>query len=204
MKTSPKQLTYEVQMPDREKRFQELVIYISDKCANADTFSATLLNKILWASDFRAYQNRGRPITGEQYRRLENGPTPVRLVALRAVMIERGDIVIRKKDYHGKQQHRIVPTRCADLSIFSGDEIALVDQVIESLCRLNSTQVSDLSHQRAWKTRHDKDLMPYESVFLSNDPVTDGDISRTEQLKKEYGWHEYPIPHHVVAKEICG
>lgn len=191
MKKSAKELTYEVNMPDREKRFQELIIYIADKCGGYDTFSATLLNKILWASDFLAYQNRGRPITGEQYRRLENGPAPVRLVAMRTALIDNGDIVIRKINYHGRQQHRVVPTRCADLSIFSGEEIAMVDQVIEGLCRLNSTQVSEWSHMRAWKTRNDKDLMPYESAFLSDDPVTEGDISRTEALKKEYGWDEY-------------
>lgn len=191
MKTSTKQLTYEVQIPDRERRFQELIIYISDKCSNQETFGATLLNKILWASDFLSYQNRGKPITGEKYFRLERGPAPVRLVAIRNTMIKNGDIVMRTNNYRGKQQNRIIPTRNADLSIFSGDEIALVDQVIDGLCKLNGAQVSEWSHQRAWKTRHDKDFMPYESVFLSDDPVTDGDISRTEQLKKEYGWHEH-------------
>lgn len=189
--SAKKQLTYEFPLPNREMRLKELIIYISDKCANNPKFSATMLNKILWASDFIAYQRSGVPITGEKYQRLEHGPAPVRLKPLRTEMERDGDIFIRKIPYHGKTQHRIMPKRSADLSFFNGDDISLVDSVIACLCNMNSTEISDWSHMRAWQTRYNNDPMPYESCLLSDDPVTPGDISRTEELSRKYRWDDF-------------
>lgn len=181
-------LTYEVAIPNKEQRLKELIVYISDKCAGNEKFGATMLNKILWAADFISYQDKGRPITGEVYQRLERGPAPRRLRPIRSEMEANGDIRVRMTDYRGRVQHRTIALRDADLSIFSGDEIALVDKVIDALSTMNGKELSDWSHGRAWKTRNNQDPMPYESTFLSDEYVTVGDISRTEQLIKKYGW----------------
>lgn len=184
-------LTYEADLPNKEERMRELIVYISDKCAGHPRYGATMLNKILWAVDFISFQNRGVPITGEKYQRLERGPAPLRVMPIRRQLETDGDIHVRTVKYPVGTQHRIVALRSADLSIFSGEEIALVDTVINSLTKMNSDQVSEWSHIRAWKTRYDHDLLPYESIFLSDEPVTVGDISRTEELARKFNWHAY-------------
>lgn len=183
------QLTYEFALPDRDARMKELILYISDKCSNNPKYGATMLNKILWAIDFISFQNRGKPIMGEKYQRLEHGPAPYRLRPIRQEMEDAGDLHVRATNYHGRTQHRIIALRNANLSIFDGDEIALVDDIIRTLGEYTGTELSEWSHQRAWKTRRDGDLMPYESCFLSNEPVTQGDISRTEELARQFKWH---------------
>lgn len=188
-----RQMTYEVAVPNKDRRFKELVIYISDKCANKPTYGATVLNKILWAADFISFQNTGKPITGEKYQRLERGPAPVRLKPVRTQMVEDGDIHIREVKTGKYTQHQIVPLRSADLSMFTGDDIALVDEIIETLCHMNGAEISDWSHMRGWKTRYDGDPMPYESCFLSDEPVTAGDISKTEELARKYNWNAYRV-----------
>jgi hypothetical protein len=183
-------VTYETALPNRDRRFRELIVYISDRCADDPTYGATKLNKILWGADFISFLHRGKPITGERYQRLENGPAPVRLKPVRTEM-EGKDIVVRPTNYYGKLQHRIVPLRDADLSIFSGEEIALVDRAIEFFRNRTARETSDLSHGKAWKTRYDGDLIPYEAAFLSNEPITAADVSRTEELGRKLNWHAY-------------
>jgi hypothetical protein len=107
--------------------------------------------------------------------------------------MEGRDIVVRSVSYYGKLQHRIVPLRSADLSIFTGEEIALVDDIIKFCWGKNAREMSELSHGKAWQTRYDGDLIPYEAVLLSNEPITVADISRTEEIGRQLNWHEHKI-----------
>lgn len=186
-----KALTYEVSLPERDRRLKELIVYIANKCEDVPTFCSTALNKILWAADFMSFQNRGKPITGEKYQRLEHGPAPLRMMPIRRELEDNQEIHIRLKDYKGKQQKRVIALRDADLTMFTGDEIAIVDEAIQYLSTMTGTQISEWSHMRAWKTHNDGDLLPYEAVFLSDERPSAGDISRTEELAKRFGWDAY-------------
>ena len=55
-----------------EEKLRELIIYISDKCIDDETFGAVKLNKILYLSDFDHYAKYGIPITGLPYQSLIN------------------------------------------------------------------------------------------------------------------------------------
>ena len=193
-----KPLTYEVDMPNRNKRLKELILYVSDRCASNDNFGATMLNKILWASDFLSYRWKRKPITGEPYQRLERGPAPKHLIPIRNEMEARGELAVRKIRRGQNYQNRTMALREPNLSIFSGDDIALVNSVIDGLWSMHSGELSEWSHGRAWKTHNDGDPMAYESTFLSDEPITNSDILKTQQLAKEFGWHE--TLYHVNAK----
>lgn len=182
-------LHYKVPMPKSGKRLRELIVYISDICEDDPTFGATKLNKILFHADFRSFARNGKPITGQEYQRLERGPAPKGLLPERRKLERDGSIRIRKTDYHGRIQHRLIPLRNADLTVFSGQEIAWVDEIIKELWGKSAEEVSDESHGIAWRTRHDGDLIPYEASFLSEEPVTPGDISRTELLARRLNWN---------------
>lgn len=182
-------LTYEVNLPDKGRRMRELIVYISDKLSDDHTYGATKLNKVLWWADFLSYRERGQPITGERYQRLPKGPCPVRLLPVRRSMIDDKDIAMRQQRLGLNTQDRVISLRNADLSIFDGEDIAIVDAVIESLRGKNADEVSAESHLRAWRTRGDKDLIPYEASLLSDEGITVEDVARTEALAKELGWN---------------
>lgn len=182
-------LHYEVPMPDRRKRLRELIVYISDTCQEDPNFGATKLNKILFHSDFKSFARYGKPITGERYQRLERGPAPKRLLPERSKLQEDGAIALRRVHFAGGYQDRIIPLRDPDLSIFSGQEIALVDEIIDELWDKTAAEVSTESHGIVWRTRYDGDLIPYEAAFLSEEPITLGDISRTEELAHKFQWN---------------
>ena len=182
--------TFAFDIPDGEKRLGELILYVSMKCADDQTFGATKLNKILWLSDFMAYARYAAPITGVEYQRLANGPAPRCLVPVRKTLVEAGALVISKRQTFGRYvQKRPVPLREPDLGIFTSEQVALVDEVITGLWNMNATETSQWSHGKAWRAAvSDGELIPYEAVFVSNAPIDQSDIARTHELAAQHGW----------------
>ncbi len=180
--------TFDFGRTDAEERLAELIVYVAEKCASDPYFGATKLNKILWATDMISYARYGQPVTGVAYQRLDAGPAPKRLLPVKRKLLEEGQIFEVRRQIGRLTQKRIVPTRNADLERFSGRDIAMVDEAIDIFCGKTAVETSDMSHKRAWHVAGPGGLIPYEAVFLSDEPVTDYDIDRTQELNHRFHW----------------
>lgn len=174
------------QLREEDRKLAELILYISHKCTNDLYFGATKLNKILYFSDFFAFGKWGSSITGAEYQNLPKGPAPRHLVPVREVMESHKEIAIQPLRFsNGKTQHRTIPLREPDLSFFSGQEIALVDDVIQRLANMDAQATSDLSHRMVgWNMTTVGETIPYASIFLSNEPLSDAEIKRGQEIAK--------------------
>jgi len=182
-------LKFEFPELDGNKRVRELILYISRKCDEDPTFGATKLNKILFYSDFWSYFRFGEPIAGLEYQRLPNGPAPKQLLPVREEMERAGDVAVQKATFFNKQQHRCVPLRDPDLQEFKGRDIALIDELIDELWGKTASEVSQLSHQRAWRIAKDRESIPYQAIFLSDDDsLSESEMARVAALNKKHGW----------------
>lgn len=147
-------------------KMRELVLYISRKCEADAPFGSTKLNKILFYSDFTAYQRDRKPITGHTYFKLPNGPAPRCMKPLLREMIADGDLCIQPIMYKGKLQKRPVALRTARLSLFTAKELAIVDGYIEKFWGSTASKVSDLSHGFiGWKLADIEEDIPYCMAF---------------------------------------
>lgn len=172
-----------------EAKFKELVIYIAQKCGDDPTFGATKLNKILYFADFYAYGESGAPVTGATYIKAPRGPVPRQMMLMRENLQQAGDACLTKAPYHGHVQERIVPIREANLDLFSPREIALVDDIIRQLWGINAANISEYTHRLAgWRIAEDGGEIPYESVFLSVEDLTEDDAGRGKELAERFGW----------------
>jgi len=187
MPTSTSHLNFTFPVARGAQRFRELIVYISEKSRNDPYFGAVKLNKILYYSDFRAFELFGIPLTGVRYFRLPKGPAPKALIPIQNELVSEGAIRIDKVKFGDFEQHRTVPLRRAVTELFTEDEIILVDKVINELWHQNATEVSDASHDVRWRTLQHRDPMPYEFAFL-DDGITESDIARTKQLASELRW----------------
>lgn len=172
-----------------EQKFRELILYLARASAGDPHFGATKLNKLLFFCDFLAYRTLGRSISGESYMRLEYGPAPRRLLAVRRELVEFGDCTVERRGRGRRKQERIVPLRDPDLTGFSAEEIQLMDHVLSELQRTNASEVSELSHRFiGWQAVDLQEEIPYETVFVGNpEPPTDEDIAYARQLAEELG-----------------
>ena len=172
-----------------EAKLAELILYVSQKCASDPTFGSVKLNKILYFSDFIAFGSWGEPITGVEYQHLMKGPAPRRLVPVRDELIARSELVLQRIALaSGNFQQKPVNLREANLDEFTAKEICLVDKVIDALWGLGADDTSDLSHRYVgWKMTKENENIPYGSIFISDEPLTEAEIIRGQQLAREFG-----------------
>jgi uncharacterized phage-associated protein len=143
---------------------------------------ATKLNKVLFFADFAHVRRTGRPITGAAYQKLEHGPAARRLRPVRDDLIAKGEAELHEEEFLGYQQHRFVPLREADLTVFTTDELATINKVLADLDGLNARQVSDLSHDEAgWRLVDFGDDIPYEAALVGARQVSTPTSKRLER-----------------------
>lgn len=176
-----------------EEKLRELIIYLASKCEEDVYFGATKLNKLLYFIDSFAYAQLGRPVTGVEYMKQEQGPVPRRLLPVKRQMEEDGDVVEIQRAAFGmpKPQKRLIARRPPKLTMFTAEEIAHIDGILEMCKNASARQLSDLTHRwKGWKiARSLGDTIPYSAIFLSDDPPTDYEIQRGLALAAERGWN---------------
>lgn len=156
-------------------KLRELIVYVSLESLGDRHFGKTKLNKILFFSDFTAYRETGRSISGAVYQHLAQGPGPHQLLPVLNTMTE--DVTEFAEPVGSVVQKRLVPLRAADLSAFTGPEIAIVNSVLDDLAPLTNKQVSDVSHETiAWRITQNGQEIPYGTALLSGDEPTHEDL----------------------------
>lgn len=157
-----------------KERMERLALYIASRSSNDPKFGKTKLAKILFYSDFAAYRETGEPITGASYSKLPNGPVPLAMYSAIKRVVKCGKGVISEDNYYGKAQMRLVATEPVGISIFTSEEISLVEQAIEALRDEDASGVSALSHtEPAWQYVGDMEPIPYELAWVSASPPSD-------------------------------
>jgi len=176
-------------MPTAEtSKFKELILLVARECREDPRCGATKLNKILFYSDFLAYEELGQSISGEAYRKLERGPVPSRMLPVVEDMQSQGWCAWADRDYFGLPLRKLQPLREPDLSLFSTEELEVVRRVIQDLWELNATEVSDLSHRFAgWQAAASGEEIPYETVFVDEPRrLTDDEVEWAHEVIREY------------------
>jgi uncharacterized phage-associated protein len=155
-----------------EAKFTEMLLYVADRLRDDVAGGATKLNKVLYFADFAHVRRTGQPISGAEYQRLDNGPAPRRLLPVRHRLVQQGDATIEREDFLGYEQHRLVPSRPADMSQFTTDELATIDKVLADLANLTAKQVSDLSHaEPGWRLTADGETIAYSTALIATRQV---------------------------------
>jgi hypothetical protein len=159
------------------RKFEALAHYICYKCQDPTVLGSTKLNKILWYSDVIALQMRGETITGETYVKQQYGPVPKHILETIKKLEKQKDIVVRQADYHGYPKRDFIAMTKPDFSMFSPEEISIVDDVLREVCyNHTATSISLATHDDIWKLADIGEEIPLETAFASSL----GDISEDD------------------------
>jgi len=101
-----------------EAKFAELVLYVAGKSVDDPGYGRTKLNKILFYSDFTAYEQLGESITGAEYQKLRYGPAPRRLLPVLERLTTDQAIDEQSKQVGSVSQSRPMALREANLDVF--------------------------------------------------------------------------------------
>lgn len=172
-------------------KLRELVLYVCTTSEGDEAFGSVKLNKLLFYSDFLTYLRHGVSITEQEYQKLKNGPAPRLMLPLLNDMKASEQLAMAERRYFGLAQRKPIALREADLSKFSAQEIATVNQVLQTFQKHNGTEISELSHSfTGWQLAEEGETIPYSSVLLHRRELTaqerqwaqDLDLTGVEEL----------------------
>jgi len=160
------------------QKFEELVVYLCQRCDMEKWWGRTKLAKMLYYCDFDAYRDLGSSITGAKYVRMPQGPVAEQLFpALRGLANVR--IVEIQRPIGDFDELRPTAIDDPDLSVFSPQEIALVDQVVDRLKSKTARQLSAMAHrEEGWRLAGPGEEIPYFTAL--------GHIKRPTRAEAEY------------------
>ena len=175
-------------VPD-EKKLAELLLLIARRLLDDPKGGATKINKILFAAEYAHVRTYGAPITGVPYQKLKLGPAPRRLLPVRDELINDGSAELRDDWYMGKRLVRLVPRRDPNTSLFTDQELEIVEEAIRSLWDKTGAEVSDESHREVGRRMTEVgETIPYEAAFLAPAfEVTDSMAEHARHLKERLG-----------------
>lgn len=165
-----------------ERKFTELLLFITARLKGDKAGGATKLNKVLYFADFAHVRRTGRPISGAAYQKLPQGPAPRRLKPVRDALVARREARLVKEEFLGYEMHRLIPLRPPDTTVFTEQELETIEHVLADLDGLNARQVSDLSHEEAgWRLVNEGDEIPYASALANARQVATPTSRRLER-----------------------
>jgi len=154
-------------------KFKNVLLYILEQCAGKPNVGETVLNKLLYFSDFNYYEIYEEHLTGANYRKLPYGPVPQKLDTIIGQMMENGMIQRIKTQYFDKLQIRYIPLLKADLTELKASEKEVIDKVIEQLSDLSAAAISNYSHKDLpWLASKEGEEISYELVFYRETPFS--------------------------------
>lgn len=155
------------------KKFENVLLYLLERCAGKPNVGETLIYKLLYFSDFNYYELHEEHLSGAIYRKLPFGPVPKNLDAIINRMIERGDVKRMKTKYHGYFQTRYIPLKKADLMELKASEKEVLDKVIAQFSDWSAKALSEYSHKDVpWLASKEGKEINYELVFYREAPFS--------------------------------
>lgn len=174
---------------ETDKKLSEAILFVAKHCANHYHFGAVKLNKILFFADFISYIRHGASVTNAEYMKLWNGPVPRRFMPVKQALFKSGRAKMEPKPMiNGVIQKRLIPLDEPDVSVFSARDIEMLYEAMDILKDATAQEVSDLSHDRAWRVADPKETIPYETAFVSDQPPKPAQLKRANELSHKYGW----------------
>ncbi|MCA1706739.1 MAG: SocA family protein [Actinobacteria bacterium] len=167
-------------------KFTELLLYVASRLLGDRSNGSVKRNKVLFFADFIHYAANGRPITGAEYVAQPLGPAPRGIRRLEQQLVDEHQAEMAVVHGGARTQKMLVALRRPDLSLFTGPEVAVVEDVITVLQDATAMEVSEVSHAwLAWQIANQGELIPYHWVFLYEGPVSLDEIRLAQQVETD-------------------
>jgi uncharacterized phage-associated protein len=148
-----------------EKSLQA-VLYVAARLEKRDFHK---IFKILYFADREHLAKYGRPITGDIYIKMMNGPVPSNIYdifkAVKGIGFFSPDTSLYKKLFRVVDTYCIEPIAEVNLDILSESDIEELDESLSKYGKMTFGKIRNLSHGSAWKSAPDDDIIPVENIL---------------------------------------
>lgn len=179
----------EEKIDDTYRSLKDLILYIAKNFKSKESLWKTMLNKLLYFSDFNYYEWTWSLISWSVYKKLPYWPVPENIDSILQQMVADGEIAIKKEKVHNYYVQKIIVV----------DDMINVDLFVKtdeynSQTRENYTPYEDLPHS---KNIVDTVLQKYEN-WTAHDISEISHDDTPYKVVKKYG--EIIKPQHVFYR----
>ena len=151
-------------------KFKQVLLYVLQKVGGKPNVGMTVLYKLLYFIDFDYYEKYEEQLMGLTYIKNLHGPTPKEFIKVVEQMKQNEELEEVRSKYFTYEQKKFIPVVQSDLSRISGQELAMIDDVLNRLSDKTATELSDHSHKDIpYLTANNGEALSYESVFYRGD-----------------------------------
>ena len=142
-------------------RLKHIMLYILNRC---DDVWCTKMNKLLFYIDFLSYRERGMAMTGLSYRAIDFGPVPERWDRVYSEFSEVQQEFCQVGDFVGSVLNT---SEGADVSLFTDEELKVLDTVCTHFGSMSSREISRISHdEEAWVNHYNNhERIPFADAY---------------------------------------
>ena len=152
------------------EKFKQVLLYVLERVGAKPNVGMTVLYKLLYFIDFDYYEKYEKQLMGLTYFKNTHGPAPRNFTKTVKKMIDRGELVEVKSKYFAHDQKKFLPRTEPNLSLLTGQELEMIDDVLRRYSDKSATQLSDMSHRDTpWRVARDGENLEYEHAFYRPD-----------------------------------
>ena len=157
-----------------DRKLSELIVYLG-RHPGVSNLGITKLWKLIFFIDARALRELGEPITGSEFIKYEHGPVPSRGDKYLRKLLSAGTVTSEQRSVGSKTLNEIKAAREADRSVFTFEELSLIDTVCGELGRKSAVALSDLSHKEpSWHYAAMREKLSPELIAYGHKEDPDG------------------------------
>jgi transcriptional regulator with XRE-family HTH domain len=173
-KPATAELPMRINVPQKNlAKFREVLLYVLSRVGSRPNIGETTIYKLLYFIDFDYYEKYEEQLIGATYIRNRYGPTPAEFAKVVKNMEMKGELARAKGKYFEYPQTKYLPMREPNLTVITGQEKALIDDVLCRLAEMNAAQISEYSHGDVpWRGTAEGKPIPYEAVFYRTAPYS--------------------------------
>ena len=149
-------------------RIEQAIHYVIHS-TRPDELGRTKLAKVLFFADLDAYRRTGKPITEATYEKRPHGPMPRELYDVLGRLKISDKIAERHADHYGRTQHQFWALTEPDLDKLTAHDVATLSGYTREICEnYTATDISDLSHNDAWKFARLGEEIPFAAFLVAS------------------------------------
>ena len=153
-----------------KSKFETVLLYILNECKDLPNVGKTVLFKLLYFIDFDSYELREKSITGETYCKLPRGPAPEHFESVITELKKKNAIKEERIPVGLHIQNHFHALTKPDLKLLDGEELKIINNVIQKLSSMNARQISAYSHgDLPWRATPSNEVIDYNLVFYRDD-----------------------------------
>lgn len=156
-----------INIPEQNlEKFKQVLLYTLEKVGAKPNVGMTVLYKLFYFMDFDYYEKHEQQLMGLTYMRNTHGPTPREFKAVVDSMKESGELIEVKSKYFQHEQKKFLPKNEPNLSLLTGQEMEMIDDVLQRYSDKSATTLSAMTHRDTpWLSTAEGENIDYELAF---------------------------------------